>query len=139
MTQETETMLTPGEVAAMFRVDSKTVTRWANAGKLTSFRTLGGHRRYKEAEVRALLAGSSENRVTDPMAAPVHTLWPSGRPATLARILLDEGVTTVGKLTALSAAGLRALGFRPPQVDGIRLALSRKGLALHGEVLDTAA
>jgi excisionase family DNA binding protein len=39
----------------MFRVDPKTVTRWAKAGKLTSIRTLGGHRRYREAEVRELL------------------------------------------------------------------------------------
>ncbi len=41
----------------MFRVDPKTVTRWAKSGKLTSIRTLGGHRRYREAEVRALLSG----------------------------------------------------------------------------------
>jgi excisionase family DNA binding protein len=39
----------------MFRVDPKTVTRWARDGKLTSIRTLGGHRRYREAEVRARL------------------------------------------------------------------------------------
>ena len=52
-----ERLLTPGEVAALFRVDPKTVTRWAKAGKLTSIRTLGGHRRYRETEVRALLAG----------------------------------------------------------------------------------
>ena len=50
-----EPLLTPGEVAAMFRVDSKTVTRWARDGKLTSIRTLGGHRRYREAEVRTRL------------------------------------------------------------------------------------
>jgi len=50
-------LLTPAEVAAMFRVDPKTVTRWAKAGKLTSIRTLGGHRRYRETEVRELLAG----------------------------------------------------------------------------------
>ncbi|WP_131766822.1 BldC family transcriptional regulator [Candidatus Protofrankia californiensis] len=50
-------LLTPAEVATMFRVDPKTVTRWAKAGKLTSIRTLGGHRRYPEAEVRALRAG----------------------------------------------------------------------------------
>jgi excisionase family DNA binding protein len=40
----------------MFRVDPKTVTRWAKAGKLTSIRTLGGHRRYRESEVRKLLS-----------------------------------------------------------------------------------
>ena len=54
---EAEPLLTPAEVATMFRVDPKTVTRWAKAGKLTSIRTLGGHRRYRENEVRALLAG----------------------------------------------------------------------------------
>ena len=50
-----EVLLTPSEVAHLFRVDPKTVTRWAKAGKLTSIRTLGGHRRYKESEVKALL------------------------------------------------------------------------------------
>ncbi len=50
-------LLTPSEVASMFRVDPKTVTRWAKAGKLSAIRTLGGHRRYSEAEVRMLLAG----------------------------------------------------------------------------------
>jgi len=48
-------LLTPAEVAAAFRVDPKTVTRWAKAGKLSSIRTLGGHRRYLEAEIRAIL------------------------------------------------------------------------------------
>lgn len=52
-------LLTPAEVAAMFRVDPKTVTRWARAGKLTYIRTLGGHRRYLESEIKRLLAGSS--------------------------------------------------------------------------------
>jgi excisionase family DNA binding protein len=50
-------LLTPAEVAAMFRVDPKTVTRWAKAGKLSSIRTLGGHRRYRASEVRALRTG----------------------------------------------------------------------------------
>ena len=52
---QTEALLTPAEVAAMFRVDPKTVTRWAKAGKLSAIRTLGGHRRYRLADVRALL------------------------------------------------------------------------------------
>jgi excisionase family DNA binding protein len=52
-----ETLLTPAEVAALFRVDPKTVTRWAKAGKLSSIRTLGGHRRYRESEVMSLLEG----------------------------------------------------------------------------------
>jgi predicted site-specific integrase-resolvase len=41
----------------MFRVDPKTVQRWGRSGKLTAIRTLGGHRRYIEAEVRRLRDG----------------------------------------------------------------------------------
>lgn len=48
-------LLTPAEVAALFRVDPKTVTRWAQAGKISSIRTLGGHRRFRRSEVLALL------------------------------------------------------------------------------------
>jgi excisionase family DNA binding protein len=59
---ETDTLLTPAEVAALFRVDPKTVTRWAKAGKISSIRTLGGHRRYRESEVRQLLSGVPEQR-----------------------------------------------------------------------------
>ena len=54
---ESEALLTPAEVASMFRVDPKTVTRWAKAGKISSIRPLGGHRRYRESEVRELLSG----------------------------------------------------------------------------------
>lgn len=55
--QDAEKLLTPAEVAELFRVDPKTVTRWAKAGKLNSIRTLGGHRRYRESEIRQLLEG----------------------------------------------------------------------------------
>jgi excisionase family DNA binding protein len=48
-------LLTPAEVAAMFRVSPKTVTRWARSGKLTALRTLGGHRRFRASEVKDLL------------------------------------------------------------------------------------
>ena len=54
--EASERLLTPGEVALMFRVDPKTVTRWASAGRIGSIRTPGGHRRFRESEVRALLA-----------------------------------------------------------------------------------
>lgn len=64
-TLETEERLfTTGEVAALFRVEPKTVTRWAKATppKLSSVRTLGGHRRFRETEVRALLEASGITR-----------------------------------------------------------------------------
>jgi excisionase family DNA binding protein len=62
MNSDQEVLLTPAEVASLFRVDPKTVTRWAKSGKLTSIRTLGGHRRYKESEVKELLLKTTSNR-----------------------------------------------------------------------------
>ncbi len=52
-----DALLTPAEVAALFRVNPKTVTRWARAGKISAIRTLGGHRRFREDEIRAILDG----------------------------------------------------------------------------------
>lgn len=50
-----DTLLTPREVADLFGVDPKTVTRWAQAGKLTPIRTLGGHRRFRASEIQSML------------------------------------------------------------------------------------
>jgi len=65
-TIDNDALLTPAEVAGMFRVDPKTVSRWAKAGKLSSIRTLGGHRRYRASEVYALLeqTGMTSGRIT---------------------------------------------------------------------------
>ena len=89
---EHEKLLTPAECAALWKVDPKTVTRWAKAGKLTSIRTLGGHRRYRESEVRALITGTPE-QPPDPLRAPVRTLWPNSvtGPAATVRDRLQSG------------------------------------------------
>jgi excisionase family DNA binding protein len=42
------------EVADILHVSPKTVSRWAQEGKLPFLKTLGGHRRYPEAEIRDL-------------------------------------------------------------------------------------
>ena len=57
-----EQLLTPSEVAALFRVNPKTVTRWARAGKLTAIRTLGGHRRFRVSEIKRCLEEMSTER-----------------------------------------------------------------------------
>ena len=49
---EPEELLTPAEVAALFGVDPKTVTRWSRDGKLPAIKTLGGHRRFKASDIR---------------------------------------------------------------------------------------
>jgi excisionase family DNA binding protein len=60
-------LLTPGEVARLFGVNPKTITRWAMAGKLRPIRTLGGHRRYRASEVRSLLEDSNAGESGDPV------------------------------------------------------------------------
>jgi excisionase family DNA binding protein len=61
-------LLTPTEVAAMFRVDPKTVTRWAVAGRIGSIKTPGGHHRFRDAEIRALLRGDGKPELGVPGA-----------------------------------------------------------------------
>ena len=50
-----DALLTPSEVAEMFRVNPKTVTRWVRAGKISAIRTLGGHRRFRAVEIMRYL------------------------------------------------------------------------------------
>jgi excisionase family DNA binding protein len=50
------------EVADILHVSPKTVSRWAKEGKLPFLKTLGGHRRYPEAEIRELAEGLREGR-----------------------------------------------------------------------------
>ena len=53
---DSDRLLTPAEVAVLFRVDKRTIGEWARAGRVTSVRTPGGHRRYRESVINALLA-----------------------------------------------------------------------------------
>ncbi len=54
---EPERLLTPREVAQILRVDPRTTVRWANQGLIDSIKTLGGHRRYRESDIQAILRG----------------------------------------------------------------------------------
>lgn len=56
---EEDELLTPAEVARLFRVNPKTVTRWARAGKIQAIRTLGGHRRFRSSDIRRFLEQGS--------------------------------------------------------------------------------
>ncbi|WP_159944701.1 MULTISPECIES: BldC family transcriptional regulator [unclassified Nocardiopsis] len=61
--------MTPREVARVLRVDTKTVTRWADEGRLTPVRTPGGHRRFSRAEVRAVLTGRTSSPARSPTSS----------------------------------------------------------------------
>jgi excisionase family DNA binding protein len=56
-------LLTPGEVAVMFRVNPKTVTRWARAGRISAIRTIGGHRRFRASEIERFMGDTPATQV----------------------------------------------------------------------------
>ena len=85
---EDDSLLTPGEVAAIFGVNPKTVTRWERVGKLQAIRTLGGHRRFRTAEVEAL---RREFRGVEPGSIDGDGADPTG----------DDNLLTPGEVAAI--------------------------------------
>jgi len=53
---EADRLLPPRKLVALFGVSSQSLRNWHAAGLLAAQRTAGGHRRYRESEVRALVA-----------------------------------------------------------------------------------
>jgi excisionase family DNA binding protein len=68
MAQEADRLLSPKEAAAVLGVGTSTIVRWAEHGLLTDVRTLGGHRRYVEREVRALALRQTRTQGRSPLA-----------------------------------------------------------------------
>jgi excisionase family DNA binding protein len=58
----TDRPLTTGAVAAIFGVTLVTVQRWAEEGVLPSFRTPGGHYRFRAEDVATLKATHAKDR-----------------------------------------------------------------------------
>lgn len=83
-------LLTPGELAALFRVDPKTASRWAGAGRIPDIegesrpsviRTPGGHIRVRYHVVRLILEGKIEmGYAQDPVAMPPQPMTRGERP-----------------------------------------------------------
>jgi len=53
-------VLTAGEAAARLSVSVSTLAKWCRAGKIPAVRTLGGHRRFRESEIDAIVASVNE-------------------------------------------------------------------------------
>ncbi|MEZ4556572.1 MAG: BldC family transcriptional regulator [Caldilineaceae bacterium] len=134
--------LTRAQVAELFSVSPSTVTRWADEGKLTCVRTLGGHRRYQKDEIIELVHTWLQEgervetiRVEVPkLYADHHTLavrqvlaglpgvqdvWVSAA-AREVQITFDPDVTVAdGIVAALAAAGYPARNGQEPRPTGV--------------------
>ncbi|MGC4959758.1 helix-turn-helix domain-containing protein [Actinomadura citrea] len=60
LSDELDRLLTGAEIAALFRVNRRQPAEWVRQGRIKSVRTPGGHHRYRESAVRALLADEAE-------------------------------------------------------------------------------
>lgn len=127
---QSDVMLTPAEVASMFRVDPKVVTRWAKTGKLSAIRTLGGHRRYRESEVRALLAGTIRRQL-DEQGGPQRKTSPQAVAAGALRGSIEHGSeATVAdqrddEIYLLEDVGTLSTPSTPPQAQASDLHIIR--------------
>lgn len=53
-------LLQPHEAARVFGVHPRTISRWARLGKLPYQTTIGGHRRFRVGDIRALLRAQKD-------------------------------------------------------------------------------
>lgn len=61
-----EEYLTPGVAAHYLHVSTKTINRWANDGLIPCVVTLGGHRRFRRADIEAAVQQMSERGTSLP-------------------------------------------------------------------------
>jgi len=121
-------LLTRAEVADIFQVSPSTITRWAEAGKLPSVKTLGGHRRYEAKSVMALVQhlikeeANMENVLFD-----VPTMYADHHVIGVRQALL--AVAGVEDVLASSAWKQVQVTYDPSSVspDGISQALEQAG------------
>ncbi len=101
--------LTVTEASALLGINPNTLRTWANGGQIRAFRTPGGHRRFKEADVNALV---------NPVAASTpHSTPMPGNEAALTRIRRQlsgpaAGTRWTQALTGAEREELRAMGRR---------------------------
>jgi excisionase family DNA binding protein len=107
---ETAGVLALGPAASMLGVDRDTLRRWADAGRIRSFTTPGGHRRFARLDVERLMAAKRAGRTS--LAALGAT------PERIARAYGRQYRDGAGAPAAVAADGPEREAFRS---DGRRL------------------
>ena len=105
-----EDWLRLGEAAAILGVSLNTVRRWSDAGKLTCYRSPGGHRRYRRHDVESLLKTEDGG-----LAAPV-TAGPAGRSSGASD--LEDLRAPLLALARVAAEGVGVTNCRISLVEG---------------------
>lgn len=122
MAGDEERLLTPAQVAALFRVDPKTVTRWAAAGQIKSIRTVGGHRRFRESEVLALLRKKSKEEYALSGSSAVTAESAQSDSETHLRYATEiNSLNEASSAAAISASNINSGASRPYEGSGLTL------------------
>ena len=116
------------ETAALLGVSLNTLRRWSDAGKIISYRSPGGHRRFRRSDVERLLAGQATPGTPPSAGTPSVTggLTPSDSVAlrsalgTIARVS-TEGLGVSSCLVALVEGATLAAAAEHTQVATPRL------------------
>jgi excisionase family DNA binding protein len=117
-----ERLLTPAQVAALFRVDPKTVTRWAAGGQIKSIRTVGGHRRFRESEVLALLRKKSKEEYALSGSSAVTAENAQSDSETHLRYATEiNSLNGTSSAAAISASTINSGASRPDEGSGLTL------------------
>lgn len=113
-----DALLRPREVAEMFGVRTTTIARWAREGRLAPMLTPGGHRRYRVADIRTLLA-TAETGVDPVMVADAVRLYEQGLTVRQVAARFERGYGTMRRLLQ-GHTTLRHRGGREPVLDQSR-------------------
>jgi excisionase family DNA binding protein len=105
--------LSAGEASAILGVSTATLRRWAAEGRLASMTTQGGHRRFAQSSVEALLP----------------------RPAGMATAITTGA--TAAQISRAYRQSLRTDGAPPAFLDGVPTG-AREPLRTHGRVITTS-
>ncbi len=132
-------LLTRSEVAEIFQVSPSTVTRWAEAGKLPSVKTLGGHRRYESKAVMTLVQQFMKEEVNmENVLFDVPAMYADHHVIAVRRALL--AVSGVEDIWASSAWKQVEVSYDPSTIspDGISQVLEEAGYAVNNGELPEA-
>lgn len=124
MSLNEDDLLRPREVAALFGVRPTSIARWAREGRLSAVLTPGGHRRYRRADVRALLDAEVTESASLPMGEAQDAVRLYAMGWSIRRVAQESG-TSYGVMR-------RVLGRHLTLRD-------RGGAATHGDPADPGA
>ncbi len=147
LTEQNE-LLTRAQVAEMLCVSPSTVTRWADEGRLTCVRTLGGHRRYQRREILEISdfiyreiepddSVSQEERM-DCIQVEIPTYYGDHQTAAIQQALAQ--VSGIQQVWASPARRQVKVNFDPEQADAETIVhrLARAGYPVRNGQVDDA-